>query len=99
MPRAAALRVLDNQDPADLSASKASGPAPPYEKRIRLDNIDRVRRELTALFVEGKRGRRDVTDVSKLANVLGLMGRLLEGGETSRRLDQLEAKVERIIQR
>ena len=35
------------------------------------------------LYVEGKHGRRDVQDVSRLANVLALIGRMIEGGEIS----------------
>jgi hypothetical protein len=49
-----------------------------------------VRRELVALYREGKAGTRDVTAVSKLANVLAIVARLIEGGELERRLEALE---------
>jgi hypothetical protein len=62
------------------------------EKRLRLPlrSIDDVKAELARLYREGKAGRRDVADVSKLANVLQILGRLIEGAEIERRLQALE---------
>jgi hypothetical protein len=87
---------LDNCERLDPNGHKASEPSPPYERRTRLDNLDRVRRELSVLYDDGKRGKRDVVDVSKLANVLGLMGRLLEGGELRARIDAIEARLQEL---
>src|SRR4051812_22005311 len=61
--------------------------------RVQLDSIDRVRRELVRLYLEGKQGRRDVAEVSKLANVLALVARLVEGGELEGRLEELEKRL------
>ena len=63
--------------------------------RVRLDSLERVRREMSRLYVEGKHGRREVQDVSRLANVLALIGRMIEGGEIERRLAALEERAER----
>jgi hypothetical protein len=57
---------------------------------LRLDSLAGVRREMVALYAEAKRGDRDVADASKLANILSLIGRLIEGGEMEHRVDQLE---------
>jgi hypothetical protein len=68
---------------------------------LRLDSVNRVRRELTRLYLQGREGHRDVAEVSRLANVLALIGRLLEGSELERRLEalehQLSAEVEKAL--
>jgi hypothetical protein len=45
---------------------------------------------MTRLYVEGRNGTRDVGDVSRLANVLALIGRLLSESEFEQRLEALE---------
>ena len=62
-----------------------------HPPRVKLDTIDRVRRELARLYTEGRDGRRDVADVSKLASVLAIVARLIEDSENERRLEALEA--------
>ena len=63
--------------------------APP-RLRLKLATIDDCAAELARLYREGKAGLRDVADVSKLANVLQILGRLLEGGQLEQRLAKLE---------
>jgi hypothetical protein len=65
---------------------------PPSRLRLPLSTIDDVKREMARLYREGKSGRRDVSAVSRLANVLALLGRLIEGAELEARLAALEAK-------
>jgi hypothetical protein len=62
------------------------GPLP----RIKLDTLQRVRREMSVLYREGKLGRRNTQDVSRLANVLFMISRIIEGGELEKRLAELE---------
>jgi hypothetical protein len=62
----------------------------PRPSRLRLDTIDRVRREMAKLYRDGRDGRRDTQDVSRLANVLALIGRLIEGGDLEKRIGLLE---------
>jgi hypothetical protein len=45
--------------------------------RCKLRTVDDVCAELARLYRDGKAGIRDVADVSKLANVLALLGRLM----------------------
>jgi hypothetical protein len=71
------------------SAAAGSGGPPPLP-RVQLDSLERVRREMARLYVEGKHGRRDVQDVSRLANVLALIGRMIEGADLERRVEALE---------
>lgn len=70
-------------------ADDAAAPRP--SSRVRLDSVDRVRRELVRLYKEGRDGKRDTQDVSRLANVLALIGRLIEGGQLEARIAALEA--------
>ena len=58
--------------------------------RLRLNSIDDVKKELGRLYREGKAGKRDVGNVSRLANVLSIMGRLIEGSELEARIAAIE---------
>lgn len=81
------------QDADDDRASTGETPDPPPRLRLPLRTVDEVRLEIARLYREGKSGRRDVTDVSKLANVLAILGRLIEGSETLARLAQIEERL------
>ena len=73
-----------NDDMDDVDTPRPSS-------RVRLESVDRVRRELVRLYKEGRDGRRDTQDVSRLANVLALIARMIEGGQLEARLATLEA--------
>ena len=66
------------------------GQEPPSRLRLPLRTLDDVKAELARLYREGKAGKRDISDVSKLANVLSVLGRLIEGAEIARRVEALE---------
>jgi hypothetical protein len=59
---------------------------------LRPDRIDRVRHEPVKLCRQGRDGQRDPQEVSRLANVLAIVGRMIEGGELERRIEALEAR-------
>ena len=69
-------------------ADDADAPRP--SSRVRLDSVDRVRRELVRLYKEGRDGKRDTQDVSRLANVLMFVVRCLEGAALEDRIAALE---------
>lgn len=73
----------------------ASESAAPPRMRLKLKTIDDVRAEMARLYREGKAGLRDVADVSRLANVLALLGRLIEGSDLEKRLSAIEESEER----
>ena len=58
----------------------------------RLGTLHEIRRELATLYREAKAGKRDVSEASKLANMLALIARIIEGGEIERRLEALEER-------
>ena len=58
--------------------------------RLPLATMHDVRRELARIYREGRSGHREVADVSKLANVLQILSRVIEGSELERRVQALE---------
>jgi hypothetical protein len=72
-------------------AGSGLGEDPPL-RRARLDTMARVRRELARVYREARAGRLDVADASKLANILQIMGRMIETSEVEARLDALERR-------
>lgn len=70
----------------------ATKQATPPRLRLPLATVGDVRRELARLYREGKAGQRDIQDVSRLANVLQILNRAIEGSEFEQRLEQLEGK-------
>mgnify|MGYP000947039569 FL=1 len=73
----------------------ASESAAPPRMRLKLKTIDDVKMEMARLYREGKAGLRDVADVSRLANVLALLGRLIEGSDLEKRIAAIEEGEER----
>lgn len=76
--------------PAVGRVNAGDGAAPPSRVRCPLNTIDNVKAELARLYRDGKAGKRDITEVSKLANVLSILGRLIEGADIEDRLARLE---------
>ena len=60
----------------------------------RLDSITGVRRELARLYREARANSMDVSDASKLAHILQILGRMIEGADLERRLGELERRLE-----
>lgn len=83
-------------DTLDEPGSRAdAGEAKQPRLRLPLKSMDDVKAELARLYREGKAGRREIADVSKLANVLGILGRLIEGSEVVARVEALEDEYRR----
>lgn len=83
-----------------MPAPVAMVPQPPAPKpatvRVgRLDTANAIRRELCRLYRDGRQGRVDPSDASKLGSLLALACRLVESSDLERRLDELEASLPR----
>lgn len=70
----------------------------PFEEKKKIRNPPLktggdVRRELSKLYFAGKQGKRDISDVSKLANVLGILGRMVTGEGLEERIAELERSI------
>ena len=72
------------------TAGKTASP-PSTRVRCKLATIEDVKLELARLYREGKAGKRDVADASRLSNMLALLGRMIEGADLERRIALLEA--------
>jgi hypothetical protein len=68
----------------------AGATAPPPRSRIKLATVKDVSRELGRLYREARTGRVATQDASRLANMLSILGRLIEGSDLEARLDALE---------
>ena len=93
--------MADNADtnPSESGAAAGVSAAPRPRLRLPLKTADDVRRELGRLYREGKAGHRHVSDVSKLANVLQILGRLIETTDLEKRVEALETAKDRSAQR
>lgn len=58
--------------------------------RTPLRTNQEVRREIARLYLSARRGELDVGDASKLANILSILGRLINSDQTEERLASLE---------
>ena len=75
---------------ARASTAKAATPPAPRRVRTKLGTITEVTRELARLYREARGAKLGTSDASKLANILALMGRLIEGSELEARVAAIE---------
>jgi hypothetical protein len=80
----------DKPDQQETCVDPGESREPPSRLRLPLKTMDDVHAELARLYREGKAGRRPIADVSRLANVLGILGRLIEGVDHDARVQALE---------
>jgi hypothetical protein len=59
---------------------------------VRLDSLEKVRKEAARLYNTGRTGGMTTADCSRLAGVLDLIGRLLEKADLEARIAVLEAE-------
>ena len=83
--------AVSSHDGTDSRAGPKANRKPPAP---RLDSAVRVRRELARLYGEARSGALAVGDASKLANVLQILGRMIETGDLEGRLEELERRAE-----
>lgn len=59
--------------------------------RAKLNTVRDVQNQIARLYREARSGTIKVEDASRLANVLAILGRMIEGGEVEDRIAALEA--------
>jgi len=90
----------NNQPQPDKKAVKTSSggssqASPPLRPRkIVLTKVSHIRAELGRLYGEARRREIDVTDASKLANLLGILHRVIASSDLEARLEALERSLE-----
>ena len=62
----------------------------PRRIRVKLETVTDARKEMSKLYREARAGKLDVQDASRLANILMLIGRMIECSDIERRLEALE---------
>lgn len=72
-------------------ASEAPPPPKQYA-RAKLATATDVSRELAKLYREARSGRIDVSDASRLANMLSILARILTDSELEARIEALERR-------
>ena len=64
--------------------------SPPSRVRCKLNTLDDIQVEMARIYREAKAGTRSVSDVTKLAYVLSLKARMIEGADFERRMAIVE---------
>ncbi len=81
-------------DQAEGRAETGDEGSPPQGRlRLRLNTIDDVKKELGRLYREARANRVDSQTASRLANMLSILGRLIEGADLEERLARIEEHV------
>ena len=74
----------------ESSSDADDGDTPRAFSRLRLDTVDRCRRELVRLYRDGRGSRLDTQDMARLGNLLMCVVRCLEGSALEDRITALE---------
>jgi hypothetical protein len=69
-------------------------PPPSTLRRNRLDTLAGCRRELAKLYGEAREGQLEVQTATRLASIIGMVARILEGAELEARVVGLERQGE-----
>lgn len=77
--------------PVPLGNSQASPPLRP--RKIVLTKVSHIRAELGRLYGEARRGEVDVQDASRLANLLGILHRVIASSDLEVRLEAIEQRL------
>jgi hypothetical protein len=63
---------------------------PSAPRRHRLDTLPRCRREVARLYAEAREGKLDAQTATRLASIVALAARMIEGAELEERIAKLE---------
>ena len=87
-----ALALAAPKDAEKPGVTEGDTPAPPLRLRMRLSSIGDVKLELARLYRETRANKVATQDASRMANMLLILGRLIEGSDVEARLDALETQ-------
>lgn len=75
-------------------AGQSAAPPPPSPKRVRvkLNTLADIRMQMATVYRECRSGITEISDGSRLINMLSLLGRTIESQEIEARLEALEAR-------
>ncbi|WP_157314093.1 hypothetical protein [Chitinibacter sp. GC72] len=79
----------------DTENNATDGAKPRRNRKPPLDTVCRVKKEMAKLYRDARAGAVDVSDASKLANMLNVLARLIETSELVQRMEALEKAVKK----
>jgi hypothetical protein len=77
------------------AGSKTVSPLPPMQRKA-LSKVEHCRAELAAVYRQARAGRLDIGAASRLANILAILSRMIEGTEIEKQLDEVLSRLDRI---
>lgn len=89
-----------NTRPQTGKNTRKSAPAeeqqahPPKARKFVLTKVSHVRAEMGKLYSEARNKQIDVSDASKLANMLGILHRIIADSDLEARLQALESQLQ-----
>ena len=83
--------MIDRNLPADPPPERT---CPERARRHRLDTVPRCRREVARLYAEARQGKLDAQTATRLASIVALAARMIEGAELEERIAKLERQEE-----
>lgn len=81
----------EKHPPVTIDAT--TGKPDPTPPKIKLSNIEDVRREMATIYREARTGKVDISDAGRLAYILTGIGKLIEVEQVEQRLMELERRL------
>lgn len=94
-PKSATTRKRKSACIKQQGVKPKASPLPPMQRKA-LSKVEHCREELARVYREARAGSLDIGDASRLANILSILSRMIEGGEIERQLDEVLERLNRI---
>ncbi|WP_255398958.1 hypothetical protein [Nitrosovibrio sp. Nv6] len=75
-----------------VTIDATSGTCTPTPSKIRLNELEDIRREMARVYREARGGAMDTSEAGRLAYILTGIGKLIEATDIEKRLLQMERK-------
>ena len=76
-----------------VTIDATSGARIPAPSKIKLNELEDVRREMARVYREARSGKMDASEAGRFAYILTGIGKLIEATEIEKRLAQMERKL------
>lgn len=77
----------------EVATGSQSQDTPPKLRKFVLTKVSHVRAELGRLYAEARNGLIDISDASRLANMLAILHRIIADSDLEARLTQIEEQL------
>ncbi len=86
-------RPIESAKRQAVTIDATSGMCTPTLPKIKLYELEDVRREMARVYREARAGKIDSSEAGRLAYILTGIGKLIEATEIEKRLSQMERKL------